>query len=208
MAAQKAATEKEYQWGTQGRGKLPPRAQSTFTMAGSNSATKNTTIQETLDDSPGVEPQTKTLSVLKYRKLQFVKPEVPYREPTSSKMKVEDLVTVKQKLTQTSKRGWSEQHSHVTPNKRYIWDRPIPKPQYVWPYDPHMPTEWNEAIASMQTYEGHGPPRTKGHYRQPEGEEILPSEHFNYQTGTITNKLTRPSSEHPRPGKEATPPRR
>jgi hypothetical protein len=175
-------------------------------MAGSNSATKNTTIQETPDDNPGVEPQTKTLSVPKYRKLQFVKPEVPYREPTSSKTKVEDLVTVEQKLTQTNKRGRSEQHSHVTPNERYIWDRPIPKPQYVWSYDPRMPIEWNEAIASMQTYEGNGPPRTKGHYRQPESEEISPSEHFNYQTGTITDKLTRPSSEHPRPGKEATPP--
>jgi hypothetical protein len=117
MAAQKAATEQEYQWGTQGRGKLPPQAQSTFKMAGSNSATKNTTIQETPDDNPGVEPQTKTLSVLKYRKLQFVKPEVPYCEPTSSKTKVEDLVTVEQKLTQTNKRGWSEQHSHITPNE-------------------------------------------------------------------------------------------
>ena len=39
-------------------------------------------------------------------------------------------------------------------NCRHLWDRPVPKPQFEWVYDPRMPHEWNDMVASMRTYEG------------------------------------------------------
>jgi hypothetical protein len=90
-------TEEEYWKGNQEGGKLPSvvknaTRKSQSTTAGSNSATKNTTIQESLDNNPEINPQTK--------RLQFVRPELPYCKPTSSKVKVEDLITAEQELAQ------------------------------------------------------------------------------------------------------------
>jgi len=37
---------------------------------------------------------------------------------------------------------------------RHLWDRPVPKPQFEWVYDPQMRHEWNNMVASMRTYKG------------------------------------------------------
>jgi hypothetical protein len=70
-------------------------------MAGSASAMKNTMIPEILVDIPKTKPQTKSSSGPKPRKqLQFEKPELTYCEPTSSKVKTEDLIMAEQEQVQ------------------------------------------------------------------------------------------------------------
>jgi len=39
-------------------------------------------------------------------------------------------------------------------NCRHLWDRPVSKPQFEWVYDPRMPREWNDMVASIRIYEG------------------------------------------------------
>ena len=41
-----------------------------------------------------------------------------------------------------------------TPTKHQFWDRPIPKPQFDWPYNPRMPAEWNDVVRAMRAHEG------------------------------------------------------
>src|ERR1700679_2397960 len=77
-----------------------------------------------------------------HRRVRNAEPSVPYCEPTSSRIKVEDLVT-DDKETQNTTPALDARH-------RSFWDRPIPKPQFEWAYDPHMPTEWNEMISAMR----------------------------------------------------------
>jgi hypothetical protein len=155
---------------------------------------KNMTIQESLDNNPEINPQTK--------RLQFVTPELPYCEPTSSKVKVEDLITAKQELAQITEREQNEQPLHTGPGQQSFWDRLIPKPQYDWPYDPCMPDEWNEVIASIRTYEGKRTPHIEGYYRQPKDNKVSPSNNFKYRTRTTTDELRGQSSVHLRLEKE------
>jgi hypothetical protein len=131
-------TEEEYQKGNQEGGKLPlvvknATQKSQSTMARSNSAMRNITIQESPDNNLEINPQTK--------KLRFVRPELPYCEPTLSKVKVEDLIMAEQELDQVTEQEQNEQHLHMGPGQWSFWDRLIPKPQYDWPYNLHMPDE-------------------------------------------------------------------
>ena len=84
--------------------------------------------------------------------LQFVETKRKYCEPTSSKIKVEDLTTTEQELAQPEKHQITQASSNNLGTQQF-WDRPIPKPQYDWPYDPCMPNERNEVIASMQSHD-------------------------------------------------------
>ncbi|KAG6871102.1 hypothetical protein C0995_008169 [Termitomyces sp. Mi166 len=39
--------------------------------------------------------------------------------------------------------------AEMTKSERSFWDRPVGPPDMQWAYDPHMPPEWNEVVASM-----------------------------------------------------------
>jgi hypothetical protein len=78
------------------------------------------------------------------QKVKYVEPDILPCQPTSSRVKVEDLVMEEQET--------DEQVTYAS--SRTFWDRPIPKPQFEWPHDPHMPAKWNEMITSMCAYEG------------------------------------------------------
>ncbi|KAG6858697.1 hypothetical protein C0995_014667, partial [Termitomyces sp. Mi166 len=61
---------------------------------------------------------------------------------TSSRVKVEDLVTDKEEQSAASA-------LETTKSERSFWDRPVEPPDMQWAYDLHMPPEWNEVVASM-----------------------------------------------------------
>lgn len=58
-------------------------------------------------------------------------PEVQECQPTSSRVKVEDLVTDEQEKAYEDHKDIQMSHSAHS-----FWDQPIPWPQYDWPYDP------------------------------------------------------------------------
>ena len=59
---------------------------------------------------------------------------------------------------------------------RKLWDRPVSKQPYEWAYDPRMPREWNEVIASMRDNEEYRISSTP--YRQAKADEESVSELF------------------------------
>jgi hypothetical protein len=89
-------------------------------------------------------------------------------QPTSSKIKVKNLVTDEQETR--------EQASHI--NSRAVWDRPILKPQFEWPHDPRMPTKWNEMISAMQAYKRTRTVQTEETYHRAVHDEILEPKSF------------------------------
>jgi hypothetical protein len=91
-----------------------------------------------------------------------------YCQPTSSKIKVEDLVT--------DEPEGEEQATNARP--RPFWDRPVPKPHFEWTYDPHMPPEWNEMVVSMRAYEGSHEQHPKETYRRATSEEVSEPQDF------------------------------
>jgi hypothetical protein len=122
-------------------------------MAETTAATKNTTVSDNPERKPKTKQQTTPSFAPEPRKiLQFAEPEPQYCEPTSSKVKVEDLITAEQELAQNENKQL-DQNSSTDSGARRFWDRPVPKPQHDWPYDPRMPDEWNEVIASMHAHE-------------------------------------------------------
>ncbi|KAG6872454.1 hypothetical protein C0992_009609 [Termitomyces sp. T32_za158] len=58
-------------------------------------------------------------------------------QPTSSRVKVEDLVTDEVKECRQSAASAAE----TTDSARSFWDRPVPPPDMQWAYDPRMPPE-------------------------------------------------------------------
>ncbi|KAG6882551.1 hypothetical protein C0992_011383 [Termitomyces sp. T32_za158] len=66
-------------------------------------------------------------------------------QPTSSRVKVEDLVADEVEECRRSAASAVE----TTDSARSFWDRPVPPPDMQWAYDPRMPPEWNEVVASM-----------------------------------------------------------
>ncbi|KAG6881583.1 hypothetical protein C0992_000700, partial [Termitomyces sp. T32_za158] len=90
-------------------------------------------------------------------------------QPTSSRVKVEDLVTDEVEEDRRSAASAAE----TTNSARSFWDRPVPPPDMQWAYDPRMPSEWNEVVASMVAQRWAGSLRPTGEsYRQPFAEEI------------------------------------
>lgn len=69
-------------------------------------------------------------------------PRSDYCEPTSSTVKVEDLVTDAPEPSR----------SPLFTGPRRFWDRPTPPPEMDWHYDPRMPDEWNIMVNSMNAY--------------------------------------------------------
>ena len=132
----------------------------------------------------GNPPSTKNSS-RNGRKVKYDKPDVRYHQPvehansgvqycqpTSSKTKVEDLVTSKEEEEPLRK----EQATYA--GFRSFRDRPIPKQQFEWPFDPRMPPEWNKVIAAMREYEGARSHQTQGPYRNATDDEISEPEDF------------------------------
>ncbi|KAG6873024.1 hypothetical protein C0992_009166 [Termitomyces sp. T32_za158] len=81
-------------------------------------------------------------------------------QPTSSRVKVEDLVADEVEECRRSAASAAE----TTDSARSFWDQPVPPPDMQWAYDPHMPLEWNEVVASMvvQRWAGLSPPTGGG----------------------------------------------
>ena len=104
-------------------------------------------------------------------------------EPTSSEIKIEDLVTdedEKEMISELEREALKQWESDNPPQKRTFWDRPIPPPQFEWMPDPRMPKEWNEVVASMRTdewarYKTH---TSESSYRQANQEEISHTQEF------------------------------
>ncbi|KAG6870888.1 hypothetical protein C0995_009905, partial [Termitomyces sp. Mi166 len=65
-------------------------------------------------------------------------------QPTSSRVKVEDLITDKVEEQQSA-----ASVAETTDSIQSFWDRPVPPPDMQWAYDPCMLPEWNEVVASM-----------------------------------------------------------
>ncbi|RDB19216.1 hypothetical protein Hypma_013737 [Hypsizygus marmoreus] len=106
------------------------------------------------------------------KKARYVEPEVFECQPTSSKVKVEDLVTDEQEeqMFKSTQATVDDTSSNVS--KRSFWDRPVPKPQFEWHYDPRMPREWNEMVAAMRVQEGRASPSDIETYRDPFPDEV------------------------------------
>ena len=84
-------------------------------------------------------------------------------QPTSSKVKVEDLVTDKVES--------KEQHKR-------LWDRPIPPPEPQWIRDPRLPTELNEMNAALWDYNWPQFKPAEEEYWQADTHEISPTMEF------------------------------
>ena len=69
---------------------------------------------------------------------------------------------------------------------RLFRDRPIPKPQFKWTYDPCMPSEWNKVISAMRECEGTWSHQTQGCYCNATKDKMSEPEDFQYQ-GAIDN---------------------
>lgn len=82
-------------------------------------------------------------------------------QPTSSKVKVEDLVTDKVKLQQ-----------------RKLWDRPIPSPKHQWVRDPRLPVELNEMNAAMWDHNRPQHMPKEEEYRHPDTHEVSATTKF------------------------------
>ncbi|KAG6881979.1 hypothetical protein C0995_016387, partial [Termitomyces sp. Mi166 len=87
-------------------------------------------------------------------------------QPTSSRVKVEDLVTGEEEQSAASA-------LETTKSERSFWDQPVGPPDIQWAYDPWMPSEWNEAVASMMIKNWVASLQPTGEvYRQPTADEI------------------------------------
>ncbi|KAG6869917.1 hypothetical protein C0995_016284, partial [Termitomyces sp. Mi166 len=87
-------------------------------------------------------------------------------QPTSSRVKVEDLVTDEEEQSAASA-------LKTTKSEQSFWDRPVGPPNMQWAYDPCMPPEWNEVVASMVVKNWVMLLQPTGEvYRQPTADEI------------------------------------
>ncbi|SJK99800.1 uncharacterized protein ARMOST_03111 [Armillaria ostoyae] len=75
-----------------------------------------------------------------------------YCQPSSSKVKVEDMVTDEMD-DQHFRDHHDDYEEEVKPDRRRFWDRPVPPPQMAWPGDARMPIEWNMLINDMRGIE-------------------------------------------------------
>ena len=86
------------------------------------------------------------------------KPDLMECQPTSSKVKTEDMTTdEKEKISE------EQNNTTTSQNTRSFWDKPTHQPQHDWLHDPRMPDECNAVIASMRIY--------KGNHTSPKGEQ-------------------------------------
>ncbi|PBK81854.1 hypothetical protein ARMGADRAFT_1039054 [Armillaria gallica] len=70
-------------------------------------------------------------------------------QPTSSKVLIEDLVTDVDDDQHDQDYHVELMHTPTNEETVRFWDRPTPNPQFEWPGDHHMLTEWNMVISEM-----------------------------------------------------------
>ncbi len=75
-----------------------------------------------------------------------------YCQPTSSKVKVEDMVT-NEMDNEHFKEHHTEEAEIVEKTHKHFWDRSISSQNMVWPGDAQMPVEWNMVINNMRGIE-------------------------------------------------------
>jgi hypothetical protein len=126
-------TEEEYRNTLEGGGIPPLKTENLKNCSGKAPMTGTVTVGSTPPT------QNKYECHKKKQGATHGKPTTLHCQPTSSKIKVEDLVTDKQETGELTSQTKAQA----------VWDKPIPNPQFKWPYDPHMPTEWNEMILAM-----------------------------------------------------------
>ena len=140
----------------------------------------------------------------KESKVEYVKPDILECQPTSSKVKMEDLVTNDQERLM-NQQTVDEETASTNQSTRSFWDRPVPRLQYDWPYDPRMPDEWNAVIASMRAHEGTRCKPNGDSYHQPLSEEVLKPENFtsyDQMENKTLDQLRRHASVYLNPGQE------
>ena len=81
-------------------------------------------------------------------------------EPTSSKVKVEDLITNKDEI------------EHEPLPQTRLWDRPVPPPDLQWTGDLRLPTELNDVTAAMWNYNWPQFVDKKESYQEPDPHEV------------------------------------
>ncbi|KAG6880846.1 hypothetical protein C0995_004115, partial [Termitomyces sp. Mi166 len=87
-------------------------------------------------------------------------------QPTSSRVKMEDLVIDEEEQSTASA-------AETTKSEQSFWNRPVGPPDMQWAYDPCMPLEWNEVVASMVVKNRVASLQPTGEvYRQPTADEI------------------------------------
>lgn len=65
-----------------------------------------------------------------------------------SKVKVEDLISNKE--PEAPKKGRVPDDESISKvSDQSLWDRPVSSPPFDWAFDPRMPQEWNELVASI-----------------------------------------------------------
>jgi hypothetical protein len=79
-------------------------------------------------------------------------------QPTSSKVRIEDLVT--------------DEDEEIEPRMRKLWDRPVPPPEHRWVTDHRLPRELNELNAAMWEYNWQQFTPQGEEYRDPDTNEI------------------------------------
>ena len=153
--------------------KKPNALQDTLNPVKSHPTKKPNVSQDTLN--PVKSPNASRDTLKRPKESRHVGIDVAECQPTSSKVKVEDLVTdeEEQEMSRRAHRGTS-----TTGSKRSFWDRPIPKPRFEWTHDPRMPDEWNLMVTAMHEHE-EAVRTTKGEqYRDPYPDEISEPEEF------------------------------
>lgn len=101
--------------------------------------------KDPVGDGRNPPPKTKNTPKRPYKRKQNQNQYDEECQPTSSKVKVEDLVTDEDERNTHPPQKQKDPVRKQFPYK----DRPIAKPNLAWPYDPRMPKSWNEVAANM-----------------------------------------------------------
>jgi hypothetical protein len=91
-------------------------------------------------------------------------------QPTSSKVRVEDMVTTEEEKKEV-------EDSIPELQRTRFWDRPIPDLTKHWYRDPRLPPEWNDMVATLiaERFPGEVP---QSEFRWPEDEEVSAAEEY------------------------------
>jgi hypothetical protein len=105
---------------------------------------------------------------------QNIQTKLEYCQPTSSKTKVEDLVT-----DEMEKEILNEINKEKRKVHRSFWEHPVPNPKLDWMYDPRMPQEMNQLLYDMTAYRNQSIVSIKNGYREPYPDEVSDSVSFD-----------------------------
>ncbi|KAG6893271.1 hypothetical protein C0992_010660, partial [Termitomyces sp. T32_za158] len=106
-------------------------------------------------------------------------------QPTSSRVKIEDLVMDKVEERRQSAASVAETNDSV----RSFWDQPVSPPDMQWAYDPRIPPEWNKVVASIVAQRWAESVQPTGEvYWQPFTDEILEPSDIMFNGRSLTAK--------------------